>query len=1113
MSSSRPLPATTGGRRMRLLRNPAAGLFLVWLVMAWLVMAMSGFGASTNWIALNSSFEVGLKGFHGGYAGVYQDRAAFAAPFSQDTTTAAHGRASLKLDAHRRGRYRFASQVYELSPGTRYTLSFYAKADKPLRLPMMLTATAGAHDVGLTGAPLLSSDWKRHSISGMLTVGNRYAAYKNRYFLLCFFPAAPDATIWLDAIQLEAGDLTPYRPGQPAHVALDHPVTGHLWQAETVPAPAVLRTWQDAPGPGARVDLALSNAYTGEVLFRHTVALPDRAAAHAAPVPLPALPRGCYHLRAELRRGEAIADTALLVFACITPRPPAEAVPPDRSYLGVHGGPAETRMIQGWNVERDFWFNEAPPEWTYALLRDLGIHWQRLDALSYPMNETAAPERGRLYDRHIEDLAQLAAAFDLRIMAVLGVGADRGPAWMTADRRGATGGPLFDLEGLRLYAAGLARAAPGIRCWETFNEPNCYFTPEEFLDLHRTVAAAIKSVQPEAVIVGGSATADLGANAESALGRYLELGLAEATDVVSVHGHYGPTPLFLPALVARVRAAGKPVWDTELQLLSHSQYPEILTLDSVARVQGFALARPPRDHAIESIVTCMDGLANGLERCFIHAWWSGAGNLTLGDSPSWFEYDLAPRPVVPAMDAFLDLADGGRPLGLLDLGGDTRCFLVECRGRPTAFLQLEKEMDTVLDLPPDRVACLDLMGNPLPTRRDDAGRLHLALGRDPVYLVGRAPADLAAITNALLRADFETTLFSASGPRLGLDARERPALLCRVVNEGAMSGLSGRVTLTRLPRGLRPARTREDFAAVSLRAHAEIVFPVALEAPGDRNRVAAAVEAKGRRAALARTIRLLTAVETRAPVTLDGQPDDWPDDLPEIALDAFDEVALAIQGVPWAGPADCSARLRSQWDRTALYLLATVRDERVMRDPAIAARLADQPDLLYETDAVELFFDTDLMRDFHMPRPNQDDFQFVIAPALPDGTPVAVNIPACTTGLAREYDRRPPAERIAAVSVLTPDGYRLEVRIPWSVYGTTPLYERGMVGFNLAVDDDDTEGEALQAYTSERVRGRDLQMRWSGKGLDTPVTDFGVLRFVPAAEAAGQGPQPSPHHP
>lgn len=1048
-----------------------------------------------NLIGHNSSFEVGLKGFSADYSGLYSDREGFVDPFSLDDSTAAHGRKSLKITANIRGRYGLASRVYELTPGKKHTLSFYAKADIPLVVPLIkLTSTAGAHSVGLDGEVKLTTEWKRYSFSGVLTTGEKYHSYKNRYFIRVFFYQAPKATIWFDAFQLEEGELSEYQPAREAEIQVSHSRTGHIFHVGETPAPARIAVHSSAPSNDYDVVAKLVDNYTGAILATNEFHVAGGAGNTAIPLPAPALPRGSYKIHASLLRNGAELDFAEWIFAFITAHKPESSVPPERSYLGVHGGPGGDRYPRGWNLERDFWFDTVRPEWTYQLLKELGIHWQRVDCLG-PV-ATCRDEPGEIYDRHIEEWSRLALQYDIRIMATLGAGAGRGPAWMASERKSTmTGSTLFNLAGTRMYAAKLAQAAPGIRCWETFNEPNCYFSPEELFDLNRTVYEAVKSVQPDAIIVGGSATGDLGAAGDTALSRYFELGIDKYVDVISIHGHYGPTPMFIAPIVAKARSLDKEIWDTELRVDSGSLYTGLTTMEAIAQVYGFGGELPPREHAIHSISVYMDGYANGVGKCFAHAWWH-PGSIWFGNGPSWFEYDLSPRPIIPAVDAFNEIVDGGTPLGILDLGGRNRCYMVEKAGRPVAFLQLEKEQDTELELDAQHVAVFNLMGNEIQPRAKGQGRIELTLGHDPVYLVGRAGAPADELRNALLKADFQATIFKASGPRMGLSDGNRPALLCRVFNEGAISGLSGEAVLTRLPDDFTAAARAAVFSNLSLRADATIAFPVTLpKRIADCHTVEAFVRARNRREKLARKIRALTSMRATAPVAVDGKPDDWPADLPWVSIETFDEVNLAVQGSPWSGPEDCSARVCSQWDQTNLYLLVVVWDDKVMMDPEIRRKVRENTDYLYEADAVELFFDADLMRDFYMDLANEDDFQFVFSPELPDGTPAAVGIPAANTGLAREYYRWAPGDRIESASMLTPDGYAIEIRIPFTVFGNPPLPERKMIGFNFAVDDDDTEGYALQAYSSQRKFGRDLQMKWSGAGLHNPITDFGVLIF------------------
>ena len=160
---------------MNMKRFKVAGLFFMVLT-----LGMANYADCKNCFEINSSFETGLKLFDVNYQGIYSQRQGYRKPWEIDSQTAAHGKCSLKIIGGNQGRYVIRSRAYTLQPGKKYTLSLYAKASRPISLPFMLASTSGCHPVGIRGSAQLSTEWKRYSCKGILTIGKKYLSYKNR---------------------------------------------------------------------------------------------------------------------------------------------------------------------------------------------------------------------------------------------------------------------------------------------------------------------------------------------------------------------------------------------------------------------------------------------------------------------------------------------------------------------------------------------------------------------------------------------------------------------------------------------------------------------------------------------------------------------------------------------------------------------------------------------------------------------------------------------------------------------------------------------------------------------------------------------------------------------
>ena len=1052
-------------------------------VAAALIATVACVGAEgRNLITDGSGFETGQKNIGVTCSSLFSERVGLADRWRIDSTTAAEGRKSLCLNLTYRGRCAVRTRGYVLQPGKKYTLSFFAKADKPVSVPVGVSCVMGFYDYGLHKTFRVGEEWQRYSVTGTLSDTpldprmSRRMPYRNRYYVGTVYYDTPNARIWLDGLQLEEGGLTPYAPGRPGEINITPPGFGRIFHVGNDPGRARILVHTTDKGD-YRVDTVLRDSYHDRTLATKTLAVQDAAA--EMDYAIPGLPRGHYHLRADLLKDGKRIDKADFFFAFITAHTRDQAVPADKSFLGVHHGPCSQCHARGkLNPKRDLW-SVAPPDYTYGLLRDLGIHWQRNDCLG--PSQLAGQDPGEVHTSQIEPFARyIRQTYGVKLMSTIFHATARTPEWIRSDTRStATNKALFDLRGVALYTRALVESAPSIDCWETANEPNCEMSAREFYDMNKVVYETIKSVNPKATVVGFSTTGDLGANVRLAFREASELKTAEYVDVISTHGHYGDRPLGTKDLVESCRRDGSAAWNTELRIDSAPLY-DFPTMEYIARNYGFWRLKSPNEHAAASIVLYMDGLANGIGRTFVHAWWY-PGAVVLGAGPSWIEYDLSPRPIIPAVDAFTALVDGAAPRGTIDLGGDNRCFMVEKDGRPVVLLQTSPALKCRIPLPASKVEVLDLMGNPV-TVAGEAGAFTLELPKGrPLYLVGKG-VSCEAMKKALLSLPPAKNICRVRGPRLGLH-RGKPALTVRVTNIGATAGLSGRLTIGRLPGGLQAGRQEAVFRDLALRASQELFLPVRLKDVATDSPVELALHANGMEYRLPNDLKILAVSKARRKISIDGEVSDWNLNAPHAAANCVDNAVPLIQGMPWRGVADCSARLYAVRDDRNLYLLAVIKDDTVMVDPAIGKKIKDNAVWSYETDCLELFFDTDLMKDFWARRSNADDLQFMLAPAVGDYPARNVMLDAACRQLKRPF---------TVATKRTSDGYVVEAEIPFATLGDAQLWKRKMIGFNFAVDDDDTPGRQLKVYSDKYHFGRDIQMKWSGYGakpvgLNIPV--------------------------
>ncbi len=129
-----------------------------------------------------------------------------------------------------------------------------------------------------------------------------------------------------------------------------------------------------------------------------------------------------------------------------------------------------------------------------------------------------------------------------------------------------------------------------------------------------------------------------------------------------------------------------------------------------------------------------------------------------------------------------------------------------------------------------------------------------------------------------------------------------------------------------------------------------------------------------------------------------------------------------------SGPADASAVFRTMWDDTHLYIMVEVTDD-VLRDEG-----GNQ----WDDDGVEIFID---MGNTKNATYGAGDYQFAFV---------------YNRSVITEYKHN----AIAGVTFAQgsrPDGYLMEISIPWSTLGGVPNHG-DLIGFDVHVNDDDGEG-------------------------------------------------------
>ena len=196
-------------------------------------------------------------------------------------------------------------------------------------------------------------------------------------------------------------------------------------------------------------------------------------------------------------------------------------------------------------------------------------------------------------------------------------------------------------------------------------------------------------------------------------------------------------------------------------------------------------------------------------------------------------------------------------------------------------------------------------------------------------------------------------------------------------------------------------------------------------------------------------VDMMRAARLTGEISIDGDigTEEWAD-APRLLVDNSDaswQPHTYAVTERWSGSSDCSARVQAMWDRRSLYLAFDVTDDVLsQREKGGSLTLGD---------CVEVLLSKSLLEHLGEEGITEDDRKLCFAP-LPEKEG------ACST--IAPYD-------IDAAWKRTGSGYSIEAAVPWGCLGDLRPEKEKVVGFDVAVDDNDGGS-------------RKYQLVWSGTG-------------------------------
>jgi hypothetical protein len=537
----------------------------------------------------DSSFEVGVGHAWGVSLGSQPSRASWNSYY--DATTAVDGKYSLKIPMTRvqvtpelaRSQFGIESRSYAVKSGHQYTLSLYMKADKPCNVVFELAGLGviGKNDRGrpklqpdtnaLHKVAKVATEWARFSVTAELPEA---AAGLYHVKLECRGDDGAEAPgfVWVDAVQLQEGNLTDYASAQPVQVGFHCPVPGNIYY-DTEPAKLDLLVFNSIGTSGA----AKIN-YTITDLFDHQV---DKGTAWIdlskhknieQTIDLFNKRRGIFRLLASVDGTNSAP--AELVYSVLPPNTHLNEMY-KAGFLGTDT-----------NLKHD----------TLQILKRANFNWAMSKFIA--RWNAAEPEKGHFVfnDEAVDNAHKAGVALVLQICwtntPALSWALKNDPKKGEAGKGAA---PTWDetakaqfLKDLSEFTYGIVDHYKGkVKYYELTNEPYFAYTPEQIGFVYKAMSAAAKKADPDCIV---------GVNTDYRIyvddkGQYLpnrpqylpELVKAHGldyTDVITAHFYNNNLALYLP-WGEHLKKYNKPGWNSETGPTPPTFYKTLPTVESV----------------------------------------------------------------------------------------------------------------------------------------------------------------------------------------------------------------------------------------------------------------------------------------------------------------------------------------------------------------------------------------------------------------------------------------------------------------------------------------------------------------------------------------------------
>lgn len=699
-------------------------------------------------VLFSDSFELGLDSWDLVRYQFLSDGFEYIPPVF-DTSTAGHGRTSLKLINHRQDFVQLDTNFITLFPGELNTLSLYLKSDPPgLRINVALIKGL---NVRADKTIQLDNNWKRYTLRKFIG-----KAIKNTRFRISL-RFIDKGTIWVDGVQLQKGEPTDLVFVPALRLMVKSERKNNLYFHGEEPK-AIISIFNHSSKDQKPVINYIIKDFFQQEIARDQLSLNCKKGERTDTiVNLPFSTTGIFKAYFSLKyEGSDYKKQKEFIYAIIPRRTSTEKK--EGSPFGIHLQflAPDARKNRNLNHERVF-ASRCSLEDYFSWAESIGAKWLRDYAfISWTYLE---PHKGKFhwFDQYLD----LAEKHHLNVLGCLRVRRlfTAVPKWAQSNEVGKpywrirNDFPLPYPQAWKQYVrAVVSRYKDRIKYWEVWNEPNSEMSAQQYVNLLKIAHSTAKAIDPNCKIVAPASMFERGLRRRFFI-QTLKLGAADYCDIFS--GHYYlepknyPPEKTMPPLQNAIDLykkwisdprASKELWNTESGYKVKSYHADLSNQMDEPRGKIARQIISAEEQANYLVRTYIIHIANGLKLFYFHM---GRRPIHSYVMQGLIEYDTTPLPAMVAYAVLSSKLEAAKFVKKLDMKNGNECYIFskeqeKSPGKKQFLIaawnwkKVSKPARWNISIPPSKLKVYNIMGGEIATESFHNGFL-VNISSSPLY--------------------------------------------------------------------------------------------------------------------------------------------------------------------------------------------------------------------------------------------------------------------------------------------------------------------------------------------------------------------------------------------